>query len=128
MRVRTQSGAAAHDKKTANNFNVLKFTGETTHAANVIPETWVGQEVEIYVSGGDLHYGFSTHSDAEIDRSVSATAAGASAKVGAVLPDGNYDQVVLPDSPSPVYFVREATASVTVFIRLIDGLNTARGG
>lgn len=132
MEVSTRSAAAPQDKRTANDFGVLKFAATTTHGVNPMPEQWRGREIEIYVTGGDLHWGFTTNASAEIDRSVSAAAAGsttqgASMKVGAILPDGNYDRAVLPNIGDPVYFVREASASVTVYIRLINGLNSDRG-
>jgi hypothetical protein len=107
----------------SNEFGVKKFTATTTHAAHAVPKQWCGRYVRVTVVGGDLHFGFSTSSSAEIDTSVSATAAGASAKVGDFLADGEVDQVVIP-SKNPdetMYFVREASASCTVYMRLASG-------
>lgn len=118
---------APFDIEAANDFQILKFTATTTHAVDAIPDSWRGRKVELYVTGGDLHWSFSAHDDAEIDRSVSATAAGASAKVGAILPDGNYERARVPGSVGTVYFVREASASVTIYMRLLSGPGAARG-
>lgn len=111
----------------ANNFGMLKFSGgvlatETSHAANAVPREWQGKWVEIYVTGGNLHYAFSASSTAEVDRSVAATAAGASVKVGRVIPNGESRHVYIPPyrSAEPdatdgdVYFVRESDAVGTV--------------
>lgn len=111
--------------RTANDFGVLKFTATTTHAANALPDAWAGQWVRIYViTGGDLHFAFSTSSSAEVDRSVSATAAGASAKVGDFLEGASETHVRLPNIDVPgetLYFVRESTAAVDVYMRLASG-------
>ncbi len=119
---------------TANNFGVLKFTAGTAadtqiHSANVIPLDWVGKWVEIYVTGGTagtdaMHYAFSRVSTAEVDRAVAATAAGASVKVGGVVPTGTAVQVQIPYGTgptveSPVYFVRESTTTgMVAYMRL----------
>lgn len=109
----------------ANNFGVLKFTATTTHAANALPDAWAGQWVRIYViTGGDLHFAFSTSSAAEVDRSVSATAAGASDKVGGFLEAASETHVRLPDLDGPnetLYFVRESSAAVDVYLQLASG-------
>ncbi len=111
----------------ANNFGVLKFSGgvlatETTHKANVVPNAWRGQYVEIYVTGGVMHYAFSTSSAAEVDRAVAATEAGASVKVGGVIPNGETRHVLVPDSSDPVYFVRESdTVGTIAYMRLASG-------
>lgn len=102
----------------SNDFECRKFTATTTNAANAIPSDWHGQFVEIYVTGGVLHYGFSTSSSAEIDRSVAASAAGASAKVGRIIPDGETRHILIPlaSAGDTIYFVREGTASLTVLM------------
>lgn len=119
----------------ANNFGALKFSGgvlatETSHAANAVPRDWQGQWVEIYVSGGNLHYAFSRSSTAEVDRAVAATAAGASVKVGGVIPNGEARHVLVPaatptgptDPNAEIYFVRESDAlSTVVYMRLASG-------
>lgn len=114
----------------ANNFGVLKFTGgtsgtETSHVANAIPDDWRGQWVEIYVTGGDMHYAFSATSSAEVDRAVTATEAGASVKVGAVIPNGASVHVQIPNygdrnaADGVTYFVRESTAlGAVAYMRL----------
>ncbi len=118
----------------ANDFGVLKYTAgtladTTVHSANVIPNDWVGKWVEIYVSGGTagldaMHYSFSRTATAEVDRAVAATAAGASVKVGSVIPTGSAVQVQIPYGTgptveTPVYFVRESTTTgMVAYVRL----------
>jgi len=100
-----------------NDFNVRKFSGgtsgtETTHHADAVPENFKGKYVTLYATGGNVWFGFSTSASAEIDRTVAATNAGASAKVGAYLPSQYLLDWVVPDSPPgvPMYFVRESDA------------------
>jgi hypothetical protein len=113
----------------ANDFGVLKFTGgvaatETTHSVDVLPSTFNGREVGLVCTGGVCHFAFSTSNTAEVDRSVSATAAGASAKVGIPLPDSLsvMTRARVPYAKGqPVYFVRESTATSTiVYMQLLD--------
>lgn len=116
---------APYDIATANDFNVRLFTAGTTHLANALPKSWHGKYIEISADGGVVDWAVSQHSDAEVDRSVAATAAGASAKVGGRLPDGLEFAVQrkLPDAPSAttLYFVRESdTADTVVRISLVD--------
>lgn len=113
-----------------NNFGVLKFSGgvlatETSHVVNVLPDDWMGQYLEIYVTGGDMHYAFSMSSTAEVDRAVSATEAGASVKVGGVIPNGATRYVQVPvikmdgTTDGHVYFSRESSATGTIaYVRL----------
>jgi hypothetical protein len=104
----------------SNEFGVLKFTGgvaatETTHKADALPASLSGQFIEIRAVGGDVHFGFSTSASAEIDSTVSATAAGASAKVGGVVLDGTREFYQLPQFGTDTwYFVRESSAVGTV--------------
>ena len=102
----------------ANDFGVLKFTSGTTHSANVLPKDWHEKFVTIYATG-PVHFAFSEHSDAEVDSSVTATAAGASAKVGGIV-DTLPRAVRVPRPPTDgrVYFVRESAASETVYMEL----------
>lgn len=111
----------------SDDFQVRKFSSTTTHSANAVPAGWAGKWVTIAVQGGTagtdvLHYGFSTSSTAEIDRSVAATAAGASAKVGDVIPTGQKEDVLLPftSTQQTLYFVRESTATLDVYVGLKD--------
>lgn len=119
----------------ANDFGVRKFSGgvlaaETSHKADAVPRDWHGQWVEIYVTGGNMHYAFSRTSTAEVDRTVAASAAGASVKVGAIIPNGENRHVQIPtasptgptDAAADVYFVRESDAVGTVaYMRLASG-------
>lgn len=121
---------APFDNLTANDFQVRKFTVTSTHAANAVPKGWYGQWVEIYVTGGTagtdaMHYAFSQASNAEVDTSVSATAAGASSKVGAVIPTGETRQIKIPlpsltgqATDGQLYFVREGSTTLTCYMRL----------
>ncbi len=120
---------APSDVLTANDFGVRKFTGGTladnsVHSANAVPENFKGRYLTMVALGGNVHFGFSTHSDAEIDRAVAATAAGVAAKVGGYLANGIKEDYWCPDSPPgvPMYFVREADAAtgVTVLVSLSD--------
>lgn len=112
-----------------NEYKVLKFTSTTTHAQDVIPAAWHGKHVEITVIGtadGDvLHWGFAVNdSDAEIDRSVTATDAGASAKVGGVLISGvrptTQRRTPNANPTDAVYFVRESSDTCTVYMELAE--------
>ena len=115
----------------ANDFGARKFTGgvaatETTHKADAVPRDWQGQWVELYAVGGSVHYAFSLDASAEVDRAVAATAAGASVKVGGVVPSGEVRHVKipkptgdLPNTTPDVYFVRESdTVGTIVYMRL----------
>lgn len=114
---------APADYLTANDFGVRKFTGGTladnsVHSANAVPENWKGRYVTLLALGGNVHFGFSTHSDAEVDRAVVATAAGASAKVGGYLANGVKEDYWVPDAPpgTAVYFVREADVAAAAVV------------
>lgn len=121
---------AAHDLgRTANDFGVLKIAATTTHGVNPLPASWSGRWVIMRATGGDVHFGFSTSSSAEIDTAASAAAAGSStqgtsSKVGDVIPDGlgyeTHRQLPNIESGQTLYFVREATASATVYLALGD--------
>lgn len=113
----------------ANDFGLIKWTGgvaatETTHSTNAMPLTFNGREVGLVATGGVCHFAFSPNSDAEVDRGVSATAAGASAKVGTPLPDSLsvMTRARVPwNNGQPVYFVRESSATGTiVYMQLLD--------
>lgn len=117
---------------TNDDFQVRYFDATTTHQAHALPASWAGLYVRIRVTGGtvgtdELHYAFSVRSSAEVDRSVAASASGASAKVGDVIPTGQFDDVELPSvAPSAIlYFVRESTATLNVRITLRDEKGTA---
>lgn len=114
---------------TANEFNVLKFTGgaagtETNHAVNALPDVWQGKWVTMYVTGGNMHYAITKFATAEVDRAVAATAAGVSTKVGGVVPNGTVTMFRLPyirlgqvdgsNNPEKNYFARESDAVGTV--------------
>ncbi len=119
---------APWDLLVANDFAVRKFSGgvfgtETTHSANVVPDEFKGKYLTALAVGGNCHFGFSTNSSAEVDRAVAATAAGASLKVGGVLPVNVKEDIWCPDSPAgtPMYFVRESDAVGTiVYLSLSD--------
>lgn len=109
----------------SNEFGVKKFTAGTTHAADALPASWSGRYVVLRAVGGNVHWGISTNSSAEVDRSVSAAAAGASAKVGDVIPDGvtyeTHRKLPTWRHDQTGYFVRESDAADTVvYIALAD--------
>ncbi len=105
----------------ANDFGVLKFTVTTTHAANALPDSWSGKYVNL-VSPVEVDFAFSHASNAEVDTSVTATAAGASVKVGGKLLAGERRHVRLPlwdpNQNVKCYFVREAGSSSAVYVEL----------
>lgn len=106
------------DRVTPNDFGVRKFTSGTGHAANVVPTEWRGRFVTLYASG-PVHFAFSAHDDAEVDRSVSPTAAGAAIGVGGLLttvPRSMRLPTVQPGQE--LYFVRESDESETVWMEL----------
>lgn len=109
----------------SDNYNGRKFTATTTSQAHEIPESWSGKYVVMRAAGDDVHFGFSTASDATIDSGATATAAGASTGVGDVLPNGlaneTHRRIPRFRAPSKMYFVREtATDPATVYIVLCD--------
>jgi hypothetical protein len=109
-----------------NEFRCLSFTGPTTHATNIMPVAWHGKYISIFPIGTDgdqLHYAFAKNdSDAEVDSGVTATAAGASAKVGGIAPMNQKTMVRVPNinPDDAVYFVRESdgTAADAVIVAL----------
>jgi hypothetical protein len=102
----------------SNEFGVRKIDSDTTHKACELPAAWSGSYVDLYCSGGTVHFGFSTSASAEVDLAVAATDAGASAKVGGVLLDGLGNRVpkclpvIRPDQK--LYLIHESTADNTV--------------
>lgn len=105
---------------TNNDVSTVKFAATTDSAANAIPRKWHGKHVKLTAVGGNLHFFFSLDSGAECDRTVSATAAGATgATVGDYLANGSSDHVFVPNAPpgTDVYFVREADATTVVYAR-----------
>lgn len=116
---------APYDRDQDDDFGVRKFTCGTTHSATALPDSWRKRWVCLRAVGGNVHWGVSKASDAEIDRAVSATANGASAKVGGIVPDGiNFEtHRMLPDwgIGNKGYLVRESDAADTVlYVELTD--------
>ncbi len=101
-------------------FNVKKYTGGTladtqVHVATAVPATWCGKFVKISAIGGDITYGFSTNALAEVDRSVAASEAGASTKVGGLILSGQSVHVLVPkNEKKTIYFVRESSTTGVV--------------
>lgn len=109
---------APYDAHTPNDFQVRKFTSGTTHAANAVPKAWEGKYVTIYATG-DVHFAFSSHDDAEVDRNVAASADGASAKVGGLITTIPRSMRVPPSGVgNRTYFVRESASSQVVYMEL----------
>ena len=116
---------APFDRAGDDDYDVRLFDATTSHQAHAVPKEWKGKYVDVRVitSGGQLWFGFSKSSTAEVDRSVAATAAGASTKVGRYISDGDGPRpFLLPDArgDETVYFVREAASTVTVELALSD--------
>ena len=127
---------APHDVgRTANDFGCRKFTVPTAHAANALPEAWRGARYVIvqHLTGSDFDIAFSKESDAEVDPSVTATAAGASAKVGQRIRSGESVHMMLPAWPEgeSLYFVRQSidasTAEANVMLADFDPNYNANG-
>lgn len=109
------------ESATANDFRVRLFTTGTTHAANAVPDSWQGQYVYA-IATVDTYFAFSFASNAEVDRSVTSTAAGASAKVGGLLTANVGRFFYLPvRSGQTLYFVRESASSGDVRMERSSG-------
>lgn len=99
--------------------STAKFTATTDSAVNVLPAEWCGHFVRITPVGGNLHFLFTSDSAATVDGTVAATAAGATgATVGDYVANG-YDVYCMVPDTYPVYFAREADATVAVYIRRV---------
>lgn len=106
---------------TVNEFGCLKFTAETTHRADPLPDSWKGRWVVIYAHGGTIDVAFSASSAAEVDRAVAPTNSGASTKVGTRVPSGQEKHRLLPRSRGTLYFARESdTAGAAAILELSD--------
>lgn len=106
---------------TSNTFGVLKIAATTTHSASgALPSIWRGQFIKVRPVGGNLHLACSKSNSAEVDRSVAANTAGATAKVGEYIPDGEVQHFALPDWPQQesLYLIMEADANTTVYVSL----------
>lgn len=101
----------------SNEFGVMKIDSDDTHKACALPDSWSGCAVAFRCFTNNVNVGLSTNVDAEIDRSVSASDAGASAKVGATVVAGTLYAAVLPTwAPAKtMYLIHEAAANNTVF-------------
>lgn len=117
----------------SNDFNVRKIDSDTTHKATALPAAWAGCFVDLYCTGGDVHFGISTSSSAEVDSSVASTDAGASAKVGGVLADGLGNRVSKRLPPltngATLYLIHEASVANTVlYVELSSAPRPTAGG
>ena len=107
--------------RTANDFGCLKYTAETTHAANAVPDAWKGRWVILFAVGGTIDVAFSESSSAEVDRGAAAAAGGTSSKVGVRVPSGEERHRIIPRSSKTVYLARESdTAGAALLVELSD--------
>ena len=93
---------------------VRLYSAVTTTAVNALPDDWRGKYVEIGCEGGTVDYVLSVDSAQTIDRTVAASAAGASSStLGARLTAGEKVPVVVPDPSGgeKVYLARQADVS-----------------
>ena len=100
----------------ADDFGVREFDCSGTSQANVIPEGWSNNYVNLYSATG-CRFAFSKSSTAVVNGTPTATAAGTSSQVGGVLAAGERRNVFIPQvSPDQrVYFVRAgAVGAVTL--------------
>lgn len=109
---------------TINENGCLLFTVPTAHAANALPAAWRGRRYVViqHISGPEFSFTLSKNSAAEIDVTVVAAAAGASAKVGMTCRVGGDLHVELPDwgTADTMYFVREAATAAECKVCLGD--------
>ncbi len=101
--------------------NVRLFDSTTGSQAHALPADWAGKYVRILPLTEDVWVLFSKNAAATVDRTVAATAAGASnTALGTKLLKDQYHDYRLPgkaDSET-LYFVREAGATGSVQIQL----------
>lgn len=121
IRLPNDNGASA-----ANEFSVMKIAVTTSHGQSELPDSWNGRFVKALVIGasGDLaHVAFSRTTGGEVDRSVSATTAGATLKVGWPLQHGIVEHLFVPawDKPQQGFLIHEGSAAVTLYLALADG-------
>lgn len=107
----------------ANDFGVRKFDVTTSSQAHALPQKWFGrspQWVDVWSTVDDAEVAFSTSASAEVDRTVAATAAGASAKVGMPIPQKQWTPMLLPTPPAGgnIYFVRQSATAGIIRVRL----------
>lgn len=109
------------ENATSNTFGVLKIAATTSHSASgALPGSWRGRFIKVRPVGGNLHIACSKSNTAEVDSGVAANTAGATAKVGEYIPDGEVQHFTLPDWPqqSNLYLIMEASAATTVYVSL----------
>ena len=113
----------------SNEFNVRKFTGgdsadNQNHQTDELVEyRWSGKYVSILAVGGNCHFAFTRFPTAEVDRTVAATEAGATTKVGGIALSGVVTDFELPHFSfnDKLYFARESdAAAVPVYMWLSD--------
>lgn len=112
--------------RTANDFGVLKIAVTTSHGQSPLPAEYAGRFVVmlfVATSGDTCHFGFSQTTGREVDTSVSATTAGASAKVGWPAQHGIEIHRFVPDYDVNVtgYLIHEGSAAGTLYLALADG-------
>jgi hypothetical protein len=113
--------------RTTNDFGVGKFAITTTHGVNPLPLEWSGKWIQIKHVGAatEVHIGFSKSASAEVDRTVSAAAAGSTtslvfAKVGEPIGPDEWHDMKLPDwiAGETMYLVREGDDVADGYVRL----------
>jgi len=112
--------------RAAGDYGVRFFDATTTSQAHAIPREFCGCMVELYAAA-EVHFAFSTRSAAAVDFAVAATAAGASANAGGILPAAALRRVQVPPCPpgETMYFVRDAGGSTTVRMELSSAPSSA---
>ena len=107
--------------------NVRLFNATTTSQTHELPASWRGRYVAVRCEGGTVDYFYSSLSTASIDRTVAASAAGASStSLGARMADGDIREEVVPSprGSDVVYLVRQAdvsTAALRIELRGVRG-------
>jgi len=111
---------APHDLgRTANDYGLKFYDVTATTQAHAIPTGWRGQHVIIHNRGSvEAFYAFSEHSDAAIDETPTATAAGAVDSIARPIAAGAIQRCQIPNGTigTTMYFVRRATATTSLLL------------
>ncbi len=113
--------------RNANDFGVKKIAVTTSHGQSAFANEWAGRFVKmlfVATSGDTCHIGWSRVTGGEVDTSVSATTAGATAKVGWPLQHGIVEHIFVPENAGnkdDQYLIHEGSAAGTLYVELADG-------
>ena len=113
---------AQRDKNSSSTVTSVRLFDVTTDSqSHVLPREWIGRYVNIRAETATVDYFLTPHSGQTVDRTVAATAAGASGvTLGGRLDAGSSDDVIVPEfgGAPDIYLVREGTATGALRITL----------